>query len=180
MVKISKKIFFIVLSGSFVFSFSCQNNKRSTDDNKIILQNKSDSMSTINKTEEEWKKILNPEQYFILRQKGTERPWTGKYNNHFEKGVYVCAACGFELFTSESKFDSHCGWPSFDNEIKEGNVSTQSDYSHGMVRTEINCARCGGHLGHVFEDGPTKTGLRYCVNSVSIEFKDENMNKETK
>lgn len=130
-------------------------------------------MDTINKTEEEWKKILTPEQYSILRLKGTERPWTGKYNMHFEKGKYVCAGCGFELFSSESKFESHCGWPSFDDEIKNGNVKTQLDTSHGMVRTEILCGRCGGHLGHVFNDGPTKTGTRYCVNSVSIEFKPE-------
>ncbi|MBI1870951.1 MAG: peptide-methionine (R)-S-oxide reductase MsrB [Chlamydiae bacterium] len=127
----------------------------------------------IPKTEDEWKKILTPEQYDVLRQKGTEKPFSGKYNLHFEKGKYVCAACGYELFDSERKFESHCGWPSFDQEIAEGRIKEVKDSSHGMVRTEILCGRCGSHLGHVFEDGPTKTGLRYCVNSVSLDFKGE-------
>ncbi len=123
------------------------------------------------KTDEEWKKELSPEKYHILREKGTERPFTGKYNMHFEKGVYTCGGCGQELFTSEQKFESHCGWPSFDNEMGNGErIRKVKDFSHGMIRTEIVCARCGGHLGHVFDDGPTKTGLRYCVNSLSIEF----------
>lgn len=133
--------------------------------------------SNYNKTEEEWKKTLSEEQYYVLREKGTERPFSGKYNMHFEKGVYKCAACGYELFTSDQKFESHCGWPSFDNEIGNGDrIKKITDFSHGMVRTEIVCARCGGHLGHIFDDGPTKTGQRYCVNSVSIDFepvKDE-------
>jgi peptide-methionine (R)-S-oxide reductase len=124
------------------------------------------------KTDEEWKKILSPEQYRILREKGTERPHSSELNNHFEKGTYVCAGCGTELFTSEQKFDGHCGWPSFDNEIGPGDrVKKIKDYSHGMVRTEIVCAKCGGHLGHIFDDGPTQTGQRYCVNGVSIGFK---------
>ncbi|MBC7862875.1 MAG: peptide-methionine (R)-S-oxide reductase MsrB [Bacteroidia bacterium] len=126
-----------------------------------------------NKTEEEWKKILTPEQYAILRQKGTESPGTGKYNMHFEKGKYTCAACGYELFSSGSKFDSHCGWPAFDDEIEKGRIKTKTDVSFGMKRVEIMCGQCGGHLGHVFDDGPTKTGTRYCVNSASIDFKEE-------
>jgi methionine-R-sulfoxide reductase len=131
----------------------------------------SDNKTTINKSEDEWKKTLTEEQYHILREKGTERPFSGKYNMHFEKGVYKCAACGYELFTSDQKFESHCGWPSFDNEIGAGDrIKKIPDYSHGMMRTEIVCARCGGHLGHIFDDGPTKTGQRYCVNSVSIDF----------
>lgn len=125
------------------------------------------------KTEEEWKKILNAEQYYVLRQKGTERPGTGKFYLHKEKGVYVCAGCGNELFTDEMKFDSHCGWPSFDKEIAGGKINTHLDTSHGMVRTEITCAKCGGHLGHLFDDGPTSTGMRYCVNSLSLDFKKE-------
>ncbi len=125
----------------------------------------------IQKTEEEWKKILSPEQYYILREKGTERPGTGEYNHHSEVGTYACAGCGTELFTSEQKFDSHCGWPSFDNNIAGGDrVKQISDFSHGMIRTEIVCAKCGGHLGHIFDDGPTATGQRYCVNSVSLKF----------
>jgi len=128
--------------------------------------------ATINKTEEEWKKVLSPEQYRILREKGTEYPGSGEYNNHFEKGFYICGGCGEELFASDQKFDSHCGWPSFDGEIGGGDkVKKIKDFSHGMSRTEIICARCGGHLGHLFDDGPTKSGLRYCVNSLSLKFK---------
>ena len=130
----------------------------------------------IEKSEDQWKKDLTPEQYYILREKGTERPYTGEYNMHFEDGVYHCAACDAALFESDSKFDSHCGWPSFDRAISDSAVVEQSDYSHGMVRTEIMCGACGGHLGHVFNDGPKDTGLRYCVNSVSIGFDEE---KET-
>lgn len=127
----------------------------------------------VERTEEEWKEILSPEQYRVLREKGTERPFTGEYNMHFEKGVYTCAGCGEELFASNSKFDSHCGWPSFYEGIDNGKIIEKLDKSHGMIRTEILCAKCGGHLGHVFNDGPQPTGLRYCVNSVSLEFKGE-------
>lgn len=130
----------------------------------------------VEKSEEEWKKQLSPEQYNVLRQAATERPFTGKYNLHFEEGIYSCGACGEPLFSSDSKFDGHCGWPSFDKEIKEGKILEKVDTSHGMIRTEILCANCGSHLGHVFDDGPTETGLRYCVNSLSLEF-DENDNK---
>lgn len=127
--------------------------------------------TNFNKTDEEWKKILSPEQYEILRKKGTEYPNTGKYNHFSEKGTYACAGCGTELFTSEQKFDSHCGWPSFDNNIAGGDrVKQIPDFSHGMIRTEIVCAKCGGHLGHIFDDGPTATGQRYCVNSLSLKF----------
>jgi len=125
----------------------------------------------IEKSDEEWKKVLNEEQFEVLRNKGTEKPFSGKYYLHKEKGVYVCAACGAELFTSDTKFDSGCGWPSFNNVIDSGKVVFTKDNSLGMSRTEITCARCGGHLGHVFDDGPPPTGLRYCINSVSIDFK---------
>ncbi|WP_124979714.1 peptide-methionine (R)-S-oxide reductase MsrB [Nonlabens xiamenensis] len=123
-------------------------------------------------TEEEYKKQLSPAQYHILREKGTERPFTGEYNTHYEDGVYSCAACGNDLFRSEQKFDSGCGWPSFDDEI-EGAIERQRDTSHGMIRTEIMCANCGSHLGHVFNDGPTPTGIRHCVNSLSLDFREE-------
>ncbi|GAA4437661.1 peptide-methionine (R)-S-oxide reductase MsrB [Ravibacter arvi] len=125
---------------------------------------------TSQKSEAEWKQQLSPEQYYVLREKGTERPFSGKLLMNKEKGVYKCAGCGAVLFTSDSKFDSHCGWPSFDREIAEGKIREHKDTSHGMIRTEITCAKCGGHLGHVFDDGPTETGLRYCVNSLSLEF----------
>lgn len=124
----------------------------------------------IHKTEEEWKAQLGSEKYKILRQKGTEFPHTGQYNLHFEKGTYCCAGCGDSLFKSSTKFNSHCGWPSFDASIP-GKVEYIKDTSHGMIRTEILCSSCGGHLGHVFDDGPTETGIRYCVNSLSIDFK---------
>lgn len=142
---------------------------------KQAVSSTSKTMDTnYNKTEDEWKKTLSEEQYYVLRQKGTERPHTGQYNLHFEKGIYKCAGCGYELFTSDQKFESHCGWPSFDNEIGNGDrIKKIKDVSLGMVRTEIVCARCGGHLGHIFDDGPTKTGMRYCINSVSIDFKPE-------
>lgn len=130
----------------------------------------SQTIQPINKTEAEWKKILTPEQYHILREKGTERAFTGKYYNTNDKGVYSCAACGEELFTSDMKFDSDCGWPSFDKAMEGGKIKTAVDRSYGMVRTEIMCAKCGGHLGHLFDDGPTITGKRYCVNSASLNF----------
>ena len=120
--------------------------------------------------EEEWQKKLTSEEFNVLRKKGTERPFSGEYTMHIENGTYSCRGCGKILFNSASKFDSHCGWPSFDDEIEKGSIKEISDTSHGMTRTEIVCSNCGGHLGHVFNDGPTKTGIRYCVNSVSITF----------
>ncbi len=129
------------------------------------------TIEKITKTDEEWKKILTPEQYKVLRKQGTEPAWTGKYNKNHEKGVYVCAACGLPLFSSDTKFDSGTGWPSFWKPINETNVGTETDRSLFMSRTEVHCARCGGHLGHVFPDGPPPTGLRYCMNSVSLDFK---------
>lgn len=124
------------------------------------------------KSEAEWKELLGPERYKILRQKGTEFPHTGKYNLTFDKGTYCCGACGEPLFTSDSKFQSGCGWPSFDASIP-GKVEYVKDTSFGMLRTEILCANCGSHLGHVFDDGPTETGQRYCVNSASVDLKEE-------
>jgi peptide-methionine (R)-S-oxide reductase len=122
------------------------------------------------KTPEEWKKILTPEQFHILREKGTERAFTGKFWDHHEKGEYVCAACRQPLFSSEHKFNSGTGWPSYWKPIAEGRVVDHRDLSHGMIRTEVVCSKCGGHLGHVFDDGPKPTGLRYCINSASLDF----------
>jgi len=127
----------------------------------------------VKKTDQEWKQELDPEQYRVLREKGTERPFTGKYWNLKENGTYTCAACGQELFTSNEKFDSGCGWPSFFDALDQANVTTEEDYSHGMHRTEVMCSNCGGHLGHVFPDGPKPTGLRYCINSASLDFKKD-------
>ncbi|TDN82357.1 peptide-methionine (R)-S-oxide reductase [Salegentibacter sp. 24] len=124
---------------------------------------------SIEKPETAWREKLSEEQFRVLRKKGTEAPHTGKYNMHFEDGTYFCAGCGEKLFDSEAKFDSGCGWPSFDKAI-DGKVEYIQDKTFGMLRTEILCSNCGGHLGHVFDDGPTETGQRYCVNSASINF----------
>jgi peptide-methionine (R)-S-oxide reductase len=153
-----------------VLLYACTSHGQTQNDKKKETMEKPE----INKTEEEWKKILTPEQYHVLRDKGTDRPFTGKYYLHKEKGMYVCAGCGNELFTSDMKFESDCGWPSFDKEIKGGKIKTYKDTSVGMIRTEIVCAKCGSHLGHLFDDGPTITGMRYCVNSTSIDFKKTN------
>jgi peptide-methionine (R)-S-oxide reductase len=121
-------------------------------------------------TEAGWKAKLSPEEYRILREKGTERAGTGQYDKHWDSGVYVCKGCGNELFTSNTKFDAHCGWPSFYQGIDKSKIKEVLDTSFGMSRTEVQCANCGGHLGHVFNDGPEPTGLRYCINSVSLGF----------
>ncbi len=122
------------------------------------------------KSEEEWRKQLGPERFYILRQKGTERAYSGAYWNHYEQGVYLCAADGQVLFSSAHKYDSGTGWPSFWQPAVAGAVVEQPDLSHGMIRTEVLCSRCGGHLGHVFDDGPPPTGLRYCINSAALLF----------
>ena len=171
-----KNICIIILAFSFI---SCNSQtkdaeiKKASDkiNKEIAKQTKKDTMDfKIVKTDAEWKAQLTPEEYAVLREKGTERPYTGEYDKHFEKGMYVCAACENPLFTSDTKFDSHCGWPSFDEAIK-GATIYHKDTSYGMIRTEVMCAKCGGHLGHVFDDGPQETtGQRYCTNSVSIKF----------
>lgn len=136
----------------------------------IVSQTKEKMEPEIKKTDSEWKKLLTEQQYHVLREKGTERPYTGEYWDYFEKGKYVCAACKSELFNSDTKYESHCGWPSFDKAI-EGSVKFIKDNTFGMVRTEVVCAKCEGHLGHVFDDGPKETtGQRYCTNSVSVKF----------
>jgi len=122
------------------------------------------------RSDEEWRRTLSPAQYQVLREKGTERAFTGSYWKTKEQGTYVCAACGLPLFTSETKFDSGTGWPSFYAPVAPENVDTEKDFAYMMERTEILCARCGGHLGHVFEDGPEPTGLRYCVNSAALKL----------
>jgi peptide-methionine (R)-S-oxide reductase len=162
MIKMKKLLLFLTLLTLFSF------NSYSQEKNKKVMIKK------VSKTDEEWKKTLTSQQYFVLREKGTDAPSKGGYTAHFEKGTYQCAACGLQLFKSNSKFESHCGWPSFDNAIK-GTVNYVLDKSHSMIRTEIICASCNSHLGHIFNDGPKETtGKRYCVNTTSIKFVKEN------
>jgi methionine-R-sulfoxide reductase len=160
--------FFTVLST--ILFYACTGNSQAQETKE---KNTTDTVKKVNLTESEWKVKLTPEQYHVLREKGTDRPFTGKYYLHNEKGVYSCAGCGQELFTSDMKFDSDCGWPSFDKEMAGGRIKQIEDRSFGMLRTEIVCAKCGSHLGHLFDDGPTLTGMRYCVNSTSIGFKKQ-------
>ena len=131
------------------------------------------NQTRITRTDEEWRKILTPEQYRVMREKGTERAFTGKYWQNHDAGTYLCGACGQELFTSDTKYDSGSGWPSFWAPVDSKAIETETDSTVGMVRTEIHCSRCGAHLGHVFDDGPKPTGVRFCVNSLSLEFKPE-------
>jgi len=135
------------------------------------------SLDVMKKTEEEWKKQLDPETYKVLRKKATERPFTGKYLNNKEKGMYVCAGCGAPLFSSDSKYDSGSGWPSFWSAAEKDNIEEKPDHSLLMNRTEILCKQCGGHLGHVFDDGPQPSGQRYCVNSLSLGFRKNDEKK---
>lgn len=135
------------------------------------MMNKSKNYPIV-KSESEWHNELSDEEFRVLRKKSTELPFTGQYNNHFDKGIYRCRACDTPLFDSESKFESGCGWPSY-NKALPGALEFIKDNSHGMIRTEIVCAKCGGHQGHVFNDGPSSSGERYCVNSVSIRFDSE-------
>ncbi len=130
-------------------------------------------MTKVQKTEEQWRKELAREQYHVLREKGTEAPFSGEYDQTFEPGTYRCAGCDAELFSSDAKYDSGCGWPAFYAPAGEDAVDEETDTSHGMVRTEVTCSNCGGHLGHLFPDGPAPTGIRYCINSAALNLEEE-------
>ena len=153
--------------------WACGSGKNSASISQTAMQNiPSDTLLPVPATEEEWKQRLTPEEYRVLRQKGTERPCSSPFEQVWDSGTYVCKGCGNELFRSETKFDAGCGWPSFYESIDKSKVKEIADYSHNMIRTEVVCARCGGHLGHVFNDGYGQpTGLRYCINGVSLGFR---------
>ena len=136
-------------------------------------------MSGQDKDEAAWREQLTAEEFYVLREKGTERAFTGEYWNVWEEGTYHCRGCGEVLFQSDTKFDAGCGWPSFDRPASEGVIEESRDTSHGMIRTEVLCQKCGGHLGHVFPDGPTETGQRYCINSLSIKLKENDYSSDS-
>lgn len=171
-----KHLFILALGSVFFLTGCAQTGKPSNAKNMdTVLPAGADmpqgDSTPVVKTEEEWKKILPSDVYYVSRQKGTERPWTSKFENFYETGTYYCTACGHALFKSDAKFDSGCGWPSFYQPVAKNSIIYAPDSSHGMVRTEVMCGRCKGHLGHVFEDGPPPTGLRYCINGVILDFK---------
>jgi peptide-methionine (R)-S-oxide reductase len=167
----------LIFTTAALFNFCCinaQDKIKKTE--KTMSESKSNpafsrnNQEKVEMKEEEWKKVLTPEQYYIARQKGTERPWTSKFEKFDEKGTYYCAACGNTLFQSNTKFDSGCGWPSFFEPVNKKSLIYLPDNTLGMQRTEVQCGRCKAHLGHVFEDGPPPTGLRYCINGVILGF----------
>lgn len=160
----------IILLASFLACKQSEQKQVESSDGVVVPITLPDTIGKIVRTEAEWKTRLTSEQYHVLREKGTDAPFKGKFTYTKDKGTYSCAACGNLLFTSDMKFESECGWPSFDKELAGDRIKTVTDTSHGMVRTEILCARCGSHLGHLFDDGPTLTGKRYCVNSTSLDF----------
>ena len=164
---IIKSALSLLLMATFI---SCVNGQKKAEEASI-----ESSIEKINKTEAEWKVLLTEEEYHVLREEGTERPFTSPFNKNKEEGIYYCKACDLPLFSSEAKFESGTGWPSFYKPLAPEYVSELEDKSYGMVRTEVECSRCGGHLGHVFNDGPQPTGLRYCMNGVSLTFKPKDV-----
>lgn len=170
-----KPILILLAASTAMFIAGCEAASTNSPAARNSLTNTNSTMKfPLQRTEDEWRKLLTPEQYHVLREAGTERAFTGKYWDTKTPGEYHCAACGALLFKSNDKFDSGCGWPSFSEVAAQGKVIEHRDTSYGMIRTEVLCANCGSHLGHVFDDGPGPKGLRYCINSVSIDLADTN------
>lgn len=161
----------IIFSFLLLCVFACKSQSQNTQETEK-------SKTPVEKTSKEWQTCLTPEQYRILREKGTERAFTGKFYDHHEKGTYTCAGCGHKLFASAHKFDSGTGWPSYWQPYSQYAIKTNSDKSHGMDRSEVVCSKCGGHLGHVFDDGPAPTGMRYCINSAALNFEPAKEEKQ--
>ena len=166
--------FSLFLSALVLGSCVAQSDEGSKEASQAFFVNtRGDTIETINRSEDQWSSELSEEQFYVLRKQGTERAFTGEYWDNKKKGTYLCAACKLPLFDSETKFKSGTGWPSFYQPIDETHVAREVDRTFGMVRSEVHCHRCGGHLGHVFDDGPRPTGLRYCINSISLQFEED-------
>ncbi len=173
-------VFFIIIFSGILISSQLYDwesiitpQNKNVSEKSTIQQQEKKKMDKVVKSEDEWKKMLTDLEYQVTREKGTERPFTGELYYNTDKGIYTCKCCGAELFKSDEKYDAGCGWPSFWDAIDKSKITEKKDYSFGMIRIEVMCARCDAHLGHVFDDGPKPSGIRYCINSVSLNFKKE-------
>jgi peptide-methionine (R)-S-oxide reductase len=170
--KFNKQVWTLGIAVISIIVFNSNYSQVLSNENPVLNSDNNSESNTMKRTDSEWKRVLSKEEYHILRNKGTERAFTGEFDGNFEEGMYICAGCGNKLFTSETKYKSGCGWPAFYDALPES-VEETEDNNYGMKRIEITCGKCDGHLGHVFKDGPDPTGLRYCINSVSMDFKPD-------